>query len=298
MTLPFTGSGVALVTPFDESGVNERVLLDLVELHISEGTNALIICGSTGEAATMTSDEQAQAIAVVAEAAAGRIPVIAGIGGSDTASVSQLARNAEREGADGLLFSPPPYNKPSQKGIVAHYRAVMDTVDLPVIVYNVPGRTVCNILPETMEELAADSRVVGVKEASGDISQVAELCRRLSSRLAIYSGNDDQVIPILALGGRGVISVLANIAPRAVARMVELYLAGEVEEARSIQFRYLPLIQLLFKEPNPVPVKAAVRSMGYEVGGVRLPLLDVGDEMMRLVKAEMQVVGVEDRVTV
>lgn len=298
MALPFDGSGVALVTPFQDGGINERVLGELVEFQVTEGTDALIICGSTGEAATMTPAEQARAVTVSVEAARGRIPVIAGVGGSDTAAVTALARGARKAGADAILISAPPYNKPSQRGILAHYRAVIAEGDLPTVIYNVPGRTSCNVLPETIEELAADERVIGVKEASGDISQVAELARRVGDRLAIYSGNDDQVIPVLALGGRGVISVLANIAPREMAQMVDLFLEGNIEEARALQLRYLPIIRTLFAEPNPVPIKSAVAALGFEVGQVRLPLVEFSEPLRKQLIQEMGALGIRAQVSV
>lgn len=291
----FVGSGVALVTPFDSAGVNESVLRELVEFQIEEGTDALIVCGSTGEAATMSPSEQAFAIRTVVEAARKRVPVVAGVGGSDTAVVAELARSARSAGADALLVSAPPYNKPGQRGLLAHFRAVLSAGDLPMIVYNVPSRTACNILPETIEELAGDQRVIGVKEACGDISQIAELARRLAGRLAIYSGNDDQVLPLLSLGGVGVISVLANLAPAAVSRMVKLFLEGDVPGARVIQLDYLPLIQALFREPNPVPVKAAVRALGFDVGDVRLPLTPPSDALMAQVHALMRDAGIAVR---
>jgi 4-hydroxy-tetrahydrodipicolinate synthase len=288
----FRGSGVALITPFDERGVNERVLRELIEFQVAEGTDAIVVCGSTGEAATMSPAEQAGAAAVAVDAVAGRVPVIAGVGGSDTAAVCELARSATRAGVDAILASAPPYNKPTQRGLVAHYRAILDAADLPTIIYNVPGRTACNVLPETIEELASDSRVVGVKEASGDITQAAELSRRVGDRVAIYSGNDDQVVPLLALGGLGVISVLANVAPADVSRMVKLFLDGDVAGSRQLQLRYLPLIQTLFREPNPVPVKAGVRALGFEVGEVRLPLTEATDETLQLLLERMREAGV------
>lgn len=272
-TVRFKGSGVALVTPFDDAGVSEAVLRELVRFHHRSGTDALIVCGSTGEAATMSADEQRRAIEAVVDENAGRLPVIAGCGGSDTAAVARLAAQAREAGADALLVSAPPYNKPTQRGLVAHYRAVLDAADLPLIVYNVPGRAAVNILPATVAELAADERVIGVKEACGDISQVAELARLVEGRLAIWSGNDDQIVPILALGGVGVISVLANVVPGDVSRMVHLFLDGDVAAARSLQLRYLPLIRALFAESNPIPVKAAVEWLGFDVGAPRLPLL-------------------------
>ena len=288
----FRGSGVALITPFDGGGVNETALRELIEFQVSEGTDAIIVCGSTGEAATMSAEEQAKVVEVGVSAVRGRVPLVAGVGGSDTAAVSRLAHTAAAHGADALLASAPPYNKPTQKGMIAHFRAILDAADLPMIVYNVPGRTSCNLLPATIEELAAaDSRVVGVKEASGDISQVAELCRRLADRIAIYSGNDDQVIPVMSLGGQGVISVIANIAPREIARMTHAYLDGEVEEARRLQLHHLPLMQTLFREPNPVPVKAGAKALGYDVGDVRLPLQPPTEETMRILLEQMREVG-------
>ena len=291
----FTGSGVALVTPFDANGVNERVLHELVEFHIAEGTDALILCGSTGEAATMSPDEQRVAVAGAVAGAGKRIPIIAGCGGSDTKQVAQLARNARAAGADALLISAPPYNKPTQKGILAHYRAVMDAADLPAIVYNVPGRTSVNILPATIEEMAADERVIGVKEACGDIVQIGELARRLADRLFIWSGNDDQVVPIMSLGGKGVISVLGNVAPGDTSRMAHAYLDGDVETARKLQLRYLPLINALFAEANPIPVKAAVGWLGFDVGPVRLPLTEITPAIQERMISELRDVGLHPR---
>ena len=287
----FVGCGVALVTPFGPDGVREETLRELVRFQLREGTDALVVNGSTGEAATMTPEEQRRSAAVVVEEAGGRVPVIVGVGGSDTAVVADLARGARGAGADALLVSAPPYNKPPQRGIVAHYRAVLDAADLPVVVYNVPGRTASNILPATLEELAEDERVVGVKEASGDVCQVAEIARRLGDRVALYSGNDDQVVPLLALGGKGVISVLANIAPAAVSRMVHTFLAGDLEESRRIQLEYYPLIGALFREPNPIPVKAAVAALGYDVGDVRLPLVPISDEAAAELRLRMREAG-------
>jgi 4-hydroxy-tetrahydrodipicolinate synthase len=271
----FTGSGVALVTPFDANGVNEKVLRELVDFHIAEGTDALIMCGSTGEAATMSAEEQRATIKVSVAAAAGKLPIIAGCGGSDTQQVKRLAASAREAGADAILISAPPYNKPTQKGLVAHYRAVMDAADLPAVIYNVPGRTSVNILPATVEEMAEDERVIGVKEACGDIVQIAELARRVGDRLSIWSGNDDQIVPIMSLGGQGVVSVLGNVAPADTSRMAHAYLDGDVETARMLQLRYLPLVSALFAESNPIPVKAGVEWLGFDVGAVRLPLTEI-----------------------
>jgi 4-hydroxy-tetrahydrodipicolinate synthase len=269
----FDGSGVALVTPFDADGVNARVLAEMVEWHIGEGTDALIVCGSTGEAAAMSVPEQGVAVRAAVAAAAGRVPVIAGCGGSDTAVVRALARGAAKVGADALLLSAPPYNRPSRAGLIAHFRAVMDAGDLPVIIYNVPGRAAVDIPPDVVEELAEDARVVGVKEASGNLSQVAELALRVGDRVSLWSGNDDQVLPVMSLGGRGVISVLANVAPAATHRMARAYLDGDRETALDLQLHFLPLIGALFAESNPIPVKTAVKWLGFDVGELRLPLV-------------------------
>ena len=291
----FTGSGVALVTPFGaDGGVDEGVLRELVRFHLREGTDALVVNGSTGEATTMSPDEQRRAVEVVVDevrSAERRVPVVAGCGGSDTAVVARIAANARAAGADALLVAPPPYNKPPQRGIVAHFHKVMDAGDLPTIAYNVPGRTACNILPETVEELAADERIAGVKEASGDISQVAEIARRVGDRVALYSGNDDQVVPLMSLGGKGVISVLANVAPRDTARMAHAYLEGNTAESCALQLRYLPLIAALFREANPIPVKAGVELLGYRVGAPRLPLVPISDAARAELEGAMRDLG-------
>ena len=290
----FAGSGVALVMPFGADGaIDEAVLRDLVRFHLREGTDALVINGSTGEATTLSPEEQRRAIEIVVDETTRKIPVVAGLGGSDTAAVVRLAEGAKAAGADAVLVSPPPYNKPPQRGIVAHYRKVMDAADLPCIVYNVPGRTACNVTPETVEMLAEDPRVVGVKEASGDIAQVAELARRVEGRVALYSGNDDQVVPLMALGGLGVISVLANVAPAQTSRMAKAFLEGAVDESRRIQLQLLPLIGALFRESNPIPVKAAVAMLGFRVGVPRLPLVEASDAVKRELREAMRRAGIQ-----
>ena len=287
----FTGSGVALVTPFDANGVNERVLRELVRFQIQEKTDALIICGSTGEAATMSVEEQRTTLEIAIDEAGGKVPVIAGCGGSDTEQVKRLAANAREVRADAILISAPPYNKPTQKGLVAHYRAVADAADLPVVIYNVPGRTAVNILPATIEEMAQDDRVIGVKEACGDIVQIAELARRVADRLSIWSGNDDQTVPVMSLGGKGIISVLANVAPRATSRMAHAYHDGDVAAARELQLRFLPLIATLFAESNPIPVKAGVAWLGFDVGPPRLPLTPITPATRERLVAELTNAG-------
>jgi 4-hydroxy-tetrahydrodipicolinate synthase len=291
----FVGSGVALVTPFDERGVNERVLRELVRFHHAEGTDALVVCGSTGEAATMSAQEQRVASEVAIDENRGRLPVIIGCGGSDTAVVCRLAAQAAEVGADAVLVSAPPYNKPPQRGLVAHYRAVLDACDLPLVVYNVPGRAAVNILPATLAKLAEDPRVIAVKEASGDIVQIAEVARLVGERIALWSGNDDQIVPVLALGGTGVISVLANVAPADTSRIVHRFLAGEVAASRALQLRYLPLIAALFRESNPIPVKTAVRRLGFDVGPLRAPLVEADPAVREELFAILGQTGVERR---
>ncbi len=288
----FTGSGVALVTPFDGRGVNEATLRALVRFHHAEGTDALVVCGSTGEAATMSAEEQRRATEIVVDENRGHLPVIVGCGGSDTAAVAQLARQARDAGADALLLSAPPYNKPSQKGLVAHFRHVIGEADLPAVIYNVPSRSAVNILPATLVELAEDERVIAVKEASGDISQIAEVARLVGHRIALWSGNDDQIVPVLSLGGTGVISVLANVAPRATSRIVKAYLDGNLDEARMLQLRHLPLVHALFAEPNPIPVKTAVGWLGFDVGPLRLPLVEADPVRRSALLATLEDLGI------
>lgn len=291
----FDGSGVALVTPFDDDGVSERVLRELVRFHADNGTDALIVCGSTGEAAAMTVAEQRRALAIVVDENDGQLPVIAGCGGSDTRAVSALAAQAAEAGADGLLLSAPPYNRPPQRALVDHFRAVIDAGDLPTILYNVPSRAAVNILPATVMRVAEDARVIGVKEASGDISQVAELARQAGDRLLLWSGNDDQVVPLMALGGRGVISVLANVAPSHTSRMAHAYLDGDHATSLRLQLEMLPVISLLFTESNPIPVKAAVAWLGFDVGAPRPPLTAVDPDLLDRLTRALRVIGVGRR---
>lgn len=286
----FRGCGTALITPFDDAGVSEAGLRELVRFQLDNGVAALIVCGSTGEAATMLPDEQRAAVEVVAGEAAGQVPVIAGCGGSDTSAVARLARGARLAGADAVLLSAPPYNKPPQRGLVAHFRAVLDAAELPAILYNVPGRTGVPIAPSTVSELADDERVVGVKEACGDLSQIADLAAEVRGRLTLWSGNDDQILPVLSLGGQGVISVLSNVAPGDVSRMVAAYLEGDTATATDLQLRYLPLIRALFAVSNPIPVKTLAGWLGFDVGPLRLPLVPLTSaERDRLIEAAVAV---------
>lgn len=289
----FKGAGVALITPFNEDEtVNYDMLGELIERQIAGNTDAIIVCGTTGEPATMTEDEKLAVIRYAVEKTAGRIPVIAGTGGNATSVVIDFSKKAEALGVDGLLVVTPFYNKATQNGLYAHYKEVAKAVSLPIIMYNVPSRTGCNIAPETAVRLARDcENIVGIKEASGNISQVAKLAKQAGGILDIYSGNDDQVIPILSLGGIGVISVLSNVAPKAAHDMVMEYLEGDRKKAAALQLDYLDLINALFCEVNPIPVKGAMNLMGYNVGKLRLPLTEIEDAHRELVKKCLKETG-------
>ena len=273
----FTGSAVALVTPFKENGeVNHKKLEDLVNFQIENKTDAIVICGTTGESATQSEQQHLETIAECVEYVKKRIPVIAGTGSNDTSTAVYLTTEAEKAGADAALLVTPYYNKATQKGLIAHFSTVAAETSLPIILYNVPSRTGCNILPETVVELMKVSpNVVGIKEACGNISQIAKLASIAGDGLDIYSGNDEQVTPIMALGGKGVISVLANVAPVETHDMVMAYLEGDVKKAADIQLRAVELIDALFCEVNPIPVKAALNIMGWDVGIPRLPLTEM-----------------------
>ena len=273
----FKGSGVALATPMKENGeINYDAMEKLIEFQIENGTDALVVVGTSGEAPTLDDPEHLEAIRFSAQVAKGRVPVIAGTGSNNTAHAVMMSEEAEKLGADGLLLVTPYYNKATQDGLYTHYRTIASATKLPCIVYNVPSRTGTNILPETMARLAKDqANIAGIKEASGNISQVAKLAALTEGKLAIYSGNDDQVVPLCSLGGVGVISVLANVAPRQTHDMVMHCLEGRYEEARELQLRALPLIDQLFIEVNPIPVKAALNMMGFDCGTPRLPLTEL-----------------------
>lgn len=267
----FTGSGVAIVTPMNADGsVNYAKYRELIEWQIQNGTDAIIACGTTGESSTLTHEEHIEVIRTAVEQTAGRIPVISGTGSNDTAYCIELSQEAERLGADALLLVTPYYNKTSQRGLVAHYTAVADAVNLPILLYNVPSRTGVDIKPETIATLSKHPRIVAVKEANGNISaaaQVAALCD-----IDIYSGNDDQIVPLLSLGGKGVISVMANIEPRRTHDIVARWFAGDVEGSRALQLELLELANAMFMDVNPIPVKEAMNRMGWDVGECRLPL--------------------------
>ena len=273
----FTGAGVAIVTPMKENGdVNFEKLGEILEEQIAEGTDAVIICGTTGESSTMTHEEHLEAIKYTVDKVNKRIPVIAGTGSNCTETAIYLSKEAEQYGADGLLLVTPYYNKATQKGLIAHYTAVANAVKLPIILYNVASRTGCNITPETAAYLAEHvENIVGIKEASGNISQVAQIAALTKGKMAIYSGNDDQIVPILSLGGKGVISVLSNVAPKYTHEIVAKFMEGEVKESCEMQLAALPLVHALFSEVNPIPVKAAMNLMGKEVGPLRMPLTEM-----------------------
>ncbi len=289
----FTGAGVALITPFNEdNSVNYDMLKTLVDRQVDGGTDAIIVCGTTGEPATMAEEEKLSVIKCVVEYTAGRVPVIAGTGANSTQTVIDFSKKAEELGVDGLLIVTPFYNKATQNGLYAHYAAIAEAVKLPIIMYNVPSRTGCNIQPQTAARLGKDfDNIVGIKEASGNISQVAKLKSLAGDSLDIYSGNDDQVIPILSLGGIGVISVLSNVAPKETHDMVMDYLNGNVKSALDIQLGCLELIDALFCEVNPIPVKAAMNLMGYNVGGLRLPLTVIEDENRKKLAESLRACG-------
>ena len=289
----FKGAGVALITPFNEDlTVNYDMLGTLIERQIEGKTDAIIVCGTTGEPATMTEEEKLSVIKYTVEKVAGRIAVVAGTGGNSTQVVVDFSKKVQALGVDGLLVVTPFYNKATQNGLYVHYTEVSKAVSLPIIMYNVPSRTGCNILPETAVRLARDcENIVGIKEASGDISQVMKLAKLSKGILDIYSGNDDQIIPILSLGGVGVISVLSNVAPKETHDIVMEYLEGDRERALDIQLRYLDLINALFCEVNPIPVKGAMNIMGYNVGKLRLPLTELEESHKEYVKASLAEVG-------
>ena len=289
----FKGAGVAIVTPMYEDGsVNYDKLAEILEEQIAGGTDAIVICGTTGESATMSEAEHSKVIKFAIDKVAKRIPVIAGTGSNCTQTAIDLSKQAEADGADALLLVTPYYNKATQKGLIAHYTAIAESVSLPIIMYNVPSRTGCNIQPETAAYLAKNVKnIVAIKEASGNISQVAKLKALAGDSLDIYSGNDDQVIPLLALGGIGVISVLSNVAPKQTHDMVMEYLEGDREKALKIQLDALPLIDALFCEVNPIPVKAAMNLMGKEVGPLRAPLTVMEEEHQKKLAQAMKDFG-------
>ncbi|WP_315070263.1 4-hydroxy-tetrahydrodipicolinate synthase [uncultured Clostridium sp.] len=283
----FQGSAVAIVTPFNENGVNFKKLKTLLEWHIKEGTDAIVICGTTGEATTMTEKEIKDTIKFTVDVINKRIPVIAGTGSNNTASAISMSKYAESVGADGLLVITPYYNKTSQNGLIKHFKAINDEVKTPIILYNVPSRTGVNIAPKTLLKLSELSNITAIKEASGNISQIVQMKALCRDSIDIYSGNDDQIISIMSLGGIGVISVLANILPKKVHEMAQKCLNNNFKEALDIQLNTLSLANALFIETNPIPIKTAMNLMGLEVGPLRLPLCEMDENNEELLKAAL-----------
>lgn len=283
----FQGAAVAIITPFTEDGINFPELARIIEDQIAGSTDAIVITGTTGESATMTDEEHKAAIRFAVEQTKGRVPVIAGTGSNETVYAVQLSQYAEQVGADGLLVVTPYYNKCTQKGLVQHFTAIADAVHIPIILYNVPSRTGVGIKLETYRELAKHPNIAAVKEASGDLSAILRLRHACGDELAVYSGNDDQIVPILSLGGKGVISVLSNVAPKQTHDICQLYFAGKVAESARLQMDYVDLIDALFCEVNPIPVKTAMRLMGYAAGPLRLPLCEMEDADLAKLKAAL-----------
>ena len=286
----FRGAATAIVTPLTKDGIDYKEFERLIEWQISEGIDAIVAVGTTGEGSTLTDKEHKEAIKFCVDTVKGRVPVIAGTGSNDTAYAIELTEYACEVGADAMLLVTPYYNKATQKGMIASFKAIADASTKPCILYNVPSRTGCNLLPESVLELSKHPNIVGIKEASGNISQVAEIAALVGDEFDIYSGNDDQIVPILSLGGVGVISVLSNIMPKATSDMCDLYFEGKIEESRRLQLKLLPLVNALFSEVNPIPVKAAVSAMGYGENYLRLPLTPMEkkneDKLLALMKEQ------------
>ncbi len=290
----FKGAGVAIVTPMHTDGtVNYERFAKLVDFQVDNGTDAIIVCGTTGEASTLTHEEHLEVIRFCVEQVAGRVPVIAGTGSNCTQTAVYLSAEAEKYGVDGLLLVSPYYNKATQKGLFAHFKTIADAVKVPILLYNVPSRTGCNILPETVVRLCREvENIVGVKEASGNISQIAHLAAIGEGCVDIYSGNDDQIVPLMALGGLGVISVLSNVAPAQTHAICQKFLEGDVEGSRKEQLRALELCDALFCEVNPIPVKEALNLMGMEAGPARMPLTKMEEANIGKLEAAMKTYGI------
>ena len=290
----FKGAGVAIVTPmYGDGKVNFEQFAKLVEFQIKNGTDAIIVCGTTGEASTLTHEEHLEVIRYCVKAVAGRVPVVAGTGSNCTETAVYLSQEAEKAGADGLLLVSPYYNKATQNGLYAHFKTIAESVKLPIILYNVPSRTGCNILPETIVRLCRDvENIVGVKEASGNISQIAHLAALADGDVDIYSGNDDQIVPVMSLGGLGVISVLSNVAPAQTHEICQKYLDGDVKESCRLQLQALNLCNALFCEVNPIPVKKALSFMGMDSGTLRMPLCEMEPANAQRLRKAMEEYGI------
>lgn len=285
----FTGAGVAIVTPMKEDGsVNYDKLGELIEFQIKNGTDAIIICGTSGESATLSHEEHTKAVSYSVSKVAGRVPVVAGTGSNDTRTALELSVEAQDAGADALLIVTPYYNKTTQEGLVRHYTYIADRVNLPIIVYNVPSRTGVDVKPETYRELSKHPNIVAAKEANGNIASVAKTRALCGDDLDIYSGNDDMIVPVLSLGGKGVISVLSNIMPSQTHEMCQKFFAGDIEGARNMQIDLMSLISALFIEVNPAPVKQALNLMGFDVGECRMPLAPMQEKNIAVLKDELK----------
>ena len=288
----FTGAGVAIITPFTKEGkVNYPALKTILEYQIAHGTDAIIICGTTGESATLSHEEHTEAIRFTVETVAHRIPVIAGTGSNDTAYALHLSNEAEKIGVDGLLMVTPYYNKASQAGLIKHYTYLADRVSTPIIIYNVPSRTGCDVKPETYAELSKHKMIYAAKEASGNISSIAKTISLCEKDFTIYSGNDDQITAIMSLGGKGVISVLSNVAPQAAHDIAASALAGDFEQSRKLQIEYLQLCNALFMDVNPIPVKQAMNMMGFDAGPLRMPLCEMNEANTAKLKTKKKKYG-------
>lgn len=288
----FTGAGVAIVTPMNpDESINFDRLGQIIDNQIENGTDAIVICGTTGESATMTDQEHVDCIEYAVKRVNGRVPVVAGAGSNHTSYAVWMSKEAKRVGADALLHVTPYYNKTSQTGLIRHFNAVADATDLPIILYNVPSRTGVNITPATYRELAKHPNIVAAKEASGNISQIAQIAQACGDELDLYSGNDDQIVPLLSLGAKGVISVLSNIMPRETYDICRLFFEGKIAESRALQLKLLPLINALFSDVNPIPVKEAMNMMGWECGECRLPLVSMQPQAKEHLRVLMQEQG-------
>ena len=290
----FEGAGVALVAPFHQDGsVNYEKLTEILEEQIAGGTDAIVICGTTGESSTMTHEEHLEVIRYTCEKVAGRIPVIAGTGSNCTREAIDMSRGAEEVGADGLLLVTPYYNKATQKGLIAHYTAIAESVRIPILLYHIPGRTGVTMQPETIVKLCREvPNIVGVKEASGNISAISTMMALADGCVDLYSGNDDQIVPLLSLGGKGVISVLSNVAPRQAHDICRYYFEGDVKTSAKMQLEAIPLVKQLFCEVNPIPVKAAMNLQGKDVGPLRMPLTEMEPEHKEALAAAMRTYGI------
>lgn len=290
----FTGSGTAIVTPFNNDGtINFSALENIINFQIENNTDAIIICGTTGEASTLTDEEQIDAIKFTVDVVKKRVPVIAGAGSNHTESGVNLCEKSEEVGADGLLIVTPYYNKTTQKGLIKYYETIASSVSLPIIMYNVPSRTGLNIEPSTVLHLSKISNIVGIKEASGNISQIAKICTYANDEFYVYSGNDDHILPVLSLGGKGVISVLSNIIPKDVHNMVKLFLDGNITDSLNIQLNAMELINSLFSEVNPIPIKTALNLMGFNAGKLREPLVEMEEQNLQRLKTSMKNYGLK-----